>query len=377
MSGAGVVIVAARDGKTRNQRRSALVAESFQFHEAESAVETLALAERHKPDVVLLDLDLADADGAGICARLKSDQAFSGAIVLWISDSATGDRKKAALLSPADAFLVEPVEPEAAAATARAMLRLSQARREQAMLAERVRTLEGNLREAQADVERFAAQTFHDVEEPLRSVSTFVQLIEERREGQLTDDERSYLGYVLASGTRVRHLLRSFLTYAQVGRGRRSEFGRVDLRIVAVSAIQALRKRVEETGTAIQIEGKLPPVLGDFGELQRVFELIIGNAIDYRRPGSSACVTVELRPSGNGESIIAIADNGNGVPEHLRTAVFEPFKRLHGREIPGAGMGLAIAKKIVEAHGGRIWVESAPGKGACFCFTLPALETAA
>ena len=115
-------------------------------------------------------------------------------------------------------------------------------------------------------------------------------------------------------------------------------------------------------------------VWGDFGQLQQVFEQVIRNAIDYRPPGSQATVTMGAKQTNGEEWVVGVSDNGSGIAADFQAAVFLPFKRLHGREIAGAGMGLAISKKIVEAHGGRMWVESKPGAGAAFCFTLRAFE---
>ena len=114
--------------------------------------------------------------------------------------------------------------------------------------------------------------------------------------------------------------------------------------------------------------------MNDFGQLQQVFEQAIRNAIDYRRPGSSAAVTIGAKQTEGEEWVVAISDDGCGIAADFHAAIFLPFKRLHGREIPGAGMGLAISKKIVEAHGGRMWVESKPDAGASLCFTVRAFE---
>ena len=169
----------------------------------------------------------------------------------------------------------------------------------------------------------------------------------------------------------MRNLVRGFLSYSQAGSGnRRTQFGPVDLRAPAAAAVQALRKRVDESGSVVIFEDAWPSVWGDFGQLQQVFEQVIGNAIEYRRPGSAAEVTLGAARTSEGECEVTIADNGNGIPADFRSSIFLPFKRLHGREIPGAGLGLAISRRIVEAHGGRMWVDSTPGNGARFCFTL-------
>ncbi len=373
MTGLSVLILADPDAARLAVRRDALAGEDVTVYQAESGREALDLAAALKPDAVLLSLKLADPDCIEVYHRLKTDSAFTAPVILSVPACASEDRKAAAFAENADAYLLEPVAPEVFAATVRSALRLGRAERERS-------ELNGRLRTAQAEIEQFAAQICHDVEEPLRAVSTFVQLVEERREGDaaasggLTDSERGYLDHVLAASARVRYLLRGFLTYAQAGPGRRAHFGRLDLRAAAVAAVQSLRKRVEETRTGILIEEPWPLVWGDFGQLQQVFEHVIRNAIDYRQPGSAITVTIGAKSNLGEEWVVAVADNGAGVAPEFQSSIFLPFKRLHGREIPGAGMGLAISRKIVEAHGGHMWVESKPGAGASFRFSLRALD---
>ena len=270
--------------------------------------------------------------------------------------------KQTAFRSGADGFLIEPLEPESLAAIVRTALKSAQAHREAATLAERVRSLEGKVREAESETEQFAAQICHDIEEPLRALGMFVELVHERREGKLSREERTYLELVLSASNRVRHMLRGFLSYSQAGRGRRTRFSPVNLKIVAASAVQSLRQRIDETGAVVRLDQTFPSVPGDFGDLQQVFKQVIGNAIEYSRTGPPPSVTVSANRDGE-EWTITISDNGPGIAAELQSAVFLPFKRLHGRDIPGAGLGLSISRKIVEAHGGRMWVEGEPGKG--------------
>ena len=236
--------------------------------------------------------------------RLKADARFTSPVILSIPTSAPDARKAIALAQSADAYLVEPVDAEVLAATVRSTLRLGRAERERSALSAR-------LRAAQSEIEQFAAQVCHDVEEPLRAVTTFVQLVEERNEAGLTENERGYLDHVLTASARVRCLLRGFLSYAQAGHGRLAHFGRLDLRSAAAAAVQSLRKRVEESRTTIVFEQPWPVVWGDFGQLQQVFEQLIRNAIDYRPSGSNATVTIGAKQTNGEEWVVAVADNGS------------------------------------------------------------------
>jgi light-regulated signal transduction histidine kinase (bacteriophytochrome) len=187
----------------------------------------------------------------------------------------------------------------------------------------------------------------------------------------LSNDERTYLGHVLASADQVRRLARYVLTYAQVKRDR-PRLTEVQLRGVATAAVQSLRERIKQSGAEIHVQDSLPSALGDFSALQQVLQYLVGNAINYRGANTSLSIAIGAKRGSAGEHVIFVADNGIGVAKEYREAIFAPFKRLHGPEIPGAGMGLAISRLIVEAHGGRIWVESEPGRGATFFFTLRA-----
>ena len=144
----------------------------------------------------------------------------------------------------------------------------------------------------------------------------------------------------------------------------------VPLRGVVAAAIHTLRERIKETAAEIHVQDQLPSAMGDFSALQQVVQNLIGNAVQYRRQDASPSVTIGARQDSSDDWVISISDNGIGVAKQYQEAIFAPFKRLHGLEIPGAGMGLAICKQIVEALGGRIWVESEPGCGASFFFTL-------
>lgn len=367
MSRVPVVVLAGRNEVARKQKSAALRGDHIELHEVETGTGVADLAALN-PDLIVLDL--ADQDALEALRRLRLSRSITAAIVLSIPDSAPAPLTLAAFQSGADGYLVEPIEPEVLAAVVHATLKSAQTQHEAAALAERVRSLEAKLREAEAETEQFAAQMCHDIEEPLRTLNTFVELIDERREGRLSEEERVYMEHVLSASSRVRHLLRAFLSYSQAGRGRRARFAPVDLKIVAASAVQSLRHRIEETGAVVRLDHGFPSVPGDFGDLQQVFKQVIGNAIEYRGAGSPPSVTVSASRNGD-EWTVTVADNGPGIPAELQSAVFLPFKRLHGRNIPGAGLGLSISKKIVEAHGGRMWVEGEPGKGSCFCFTLP------
>ena len=371
MSAAPVVVLASGNEVERGELRRRVASEAAQIYETQTAAEALDLSSQHNSAVILLELESGNADYAEICRRIRADEKFAGAIAVILPASADTGQKEAASSCGADVVIAEPASRDALSAIVHSLHRLSQSRLEFAAIDGRVANIEQQLRESRAELERLASQVCHDVEEPLRAVTTFAQLIEDKPEAPLSSDERTYLEHVVASSERVRRLLRGFLSYAQAGKPSHNRSGRVDLRIAAVSAAQSLKRRIEETGTTVEMEKKMPTAHGDFGELQQVFEHAIRNAIDYRKPGSRVEIAISAQAADAEECVVTIADNGPGIPMDHRASVFAPFKRLHGREIPGAGMGLAIARRIIEAHGGRIWVDSAPGGGAQVHFRLP------
>jgi len=346
-----VVVDADENRAAQRTRHRHLTAAGFTVQKVAGASQALDAAAAHKPDVVLLAVKSANAEEAEICSRLKAGAGKVPIVVLLVSSEKTkkaaprcGDLCLPAALAPA--FLIESLK---------VLLRLHSA--------------EWALGQSRGEFVDFAMQLAHDIEGPLRGVVTFTELIGQSH--PLSESERTYLGHVLVSADQVRRLARYVLTYAQAKRDR-PRLVEVQLRGVVAAAVQALRERIKQVNAEVQIQDSLPTALGDFSALQQVIQFLAGNAIDYRCHDKSLSIAIGAKPGSTGERVIFVADNGIGVAKEYQESIFSPFKRLHGPEIPGAGMGLAISRLIVEAHGGRIWVESEPGRGATFFFTLRA-----
>jgi len=345
--GQHVVVLDAVNGDqnhaSQRARHRLMTAASFVVHAVAS--ETIESAMVHQPDVILLDWTEAD-----LCGRLKAAPRNIPIVVLLIPSSNAGaglPRWGADLCLPrnlAPALLIEALGT---------LLRMRSAERELHLM--------------RRELVDFSMQLAHDIEGPLRGVVTFAELIGQAH--PLSDSERTYLGHVLSSADQARRLARCFLAYAQAKRDP-PRLALVPLRGVVAAATQALRERIKESAAVIHTQDPLPSALGDFSALQQVIQSLICNAINYRLPNTSPCITIGARQGCRGELLIAVSDNGMGVAKQYHESIFEPFKRLHGLEIPGAGMGLAICKHIVKTHGGRIWVESEPECGATFLFTL-------
>lgn len=234
---------------------------------------------------------------------------------------------------------------------------------------ELLRTLEG-LGASNERMRELSHALSHDLQEPLRQVSGFVQLLAKRYDGQLDAEAHQFIGFAVEGIHRLKTLIGDVERFAL-----NSDFvpNLVDTRRVVSEVIDGLRGAMDNAGATITV-GQLPCILADPNKLAVVFHALLDNAIKFRRPGHPPEIAVEARGS-DGCWLFRVSDNGIGIEPEFRDGVFSLFRRLHTREhIPGNGAGLALARKLVEAHGGRIWVETSPSGGATLCFTLPDTE---
>ena len=219
------------------------------------------------------------------------------------------------------------------------------------------------------DLQQFAYVSSHDLQEPLRTILSYARLIEARYKDRLDSDAHEFLEYIADAATRMNTLVHDLLSYSRVANADNLAMRPVDTRGVAAGVQLRLAQEIDESGAVIQT-GPLPTVLGDETQIALLFQNILKNAIKYR---GAQPPEVQLSAADRGEVWqFSISDNGIGIDPAYHDRIFGLFKRLHGREVPGSGLGLAICRKIVEKHGGRIWVESEVGKGSTFHFTLPA-----
>ncbi|MES3002634.1 MAG: PAS domain S-box protein [Pseudomonadota bacterium] len=219
------------------------------------------------------------------------------------------------------------------------------------------------------ELERFAYVASHDLMEPLRMVGSYTQLLERRYRDRLDDDAREFIGFIVSGAQRMRSLLEDLLSYARVGRLQRKP-GEVALDKVLDDALANLKVLIAEKGALIE-RGPLPVVHCERGELMQLLQNLVGNALKFQEAGRAPVVRVAAAPNETGWTF-SVEDNGIGIAPEYFERIFVVFQRLHAREsYSGTGIGLAICKKIVESHGGRIWVDSQPGAGTTFHFTLP------
>ena len=224
------------------------------------------------------------------------------------------------------------------------------------------------LERSNRELEQFAYIASHDLLEPLRMISSYLEIIDKRYRDQLEKDAGEFIDYAVSGASHMKALLNDLLMYSRLGtKGRPFEL--TDLNISLNSALSNLMKPVEESRAEIT-SGNLPGVYADETQIVQLFQNLIGNAIKFRG-GEPPRINIVSELKGN-EWVIRVSDNGIGIDPKFFEKIFLIFQRLHAREkYPGTGIGLSICKKIVECHGGRIWVESEPGKGSMFYFTIP------
>ncbi len=325
-------------------------------------------------DLILLDLDLPNSSGLDTLDRLR-DHAPDVPIIVLINannetlgvraqqdgaqDYLVKERMNNDLLTRAIRYVVEQQQ---------ILAELKRCKQIQAGQGTNYCDVEQEQRER--ELQQFAYAASHDLQEPLRMVTSYVQLLAQRYKGRLGVDADDFIAYTEDGINRIQNLIDDLLIYSRVGI-RDREFESTDCADVIDRALTILRPMIEENGAVVSY-GVLPAVAADRPQLIRLFQNLISNAIKFRSE-KPPCIHIAAERKNN-EWIFSIRDNGIGIDPDYADRIFVIFQRLHSREkYQGTGIGLAMCKKIVEYHGGRIWVESLPGAGAAFYFTIPAL----
>ncbi len=235
--------------------------------------------------------------------------------------------------------------------------------------AERARTTR-ELQRSKEELQRFARIVSHDLQEPLRTVISFSQLLGRRYKGKLDEDADDYIAFMVEAGTRMQLLIADLLKLSRVETKARP-FAPTDAGEVVADVLRSMEAPIREAGATVTV-GELPTVAADADQIAQVFANLVDNAIKFRRPGVPPVIRISARREGTSWRF-AVADNGIGIEAKHLDRIFVIFQRLHTRkEYPGTGIGLALVWKIVERHGGTVRVESTPGEGSTFFFTLPA-----
>jgi two-component system NtrC family sensor kinase len=375
--------------------------------------EALRRLESSSYDLALVDLVMPEMDGIAVCRQIVElrRQLDNPIAVLMLTGREAKEDLTRALEAGADDFVGKSSDEAVLKGRIRALLRrkffqeenqrileelknkeletiAARAEKESALARvaeERRRIAEAaalELRQAKTELERanqeltrsndelrqFAFVASHDLQEPLRSVTSFCHLLKEEYQGRLDEEADNYIERIVQGAKRMKALVTGLLSYSRVSRDEQPPLGEVDFREVVAETIANLQSAVQESGAEISL-GELPTVIGDRVQLCQLLQNLLSNAILYRgeRP---PLIRIDAVRDGNRWQF-SIEDNGIGIAPEYYQQVFEIFRRLHSRDkYPGTGIGLAVCKKIVQRHGGRIWVESQPGAGTVFRFTL-------
>lgn len=383
-----------------------LKAEHYNVETVTNPLEALRKVEESDYDCVLVDFEMPQMDGAEVCRRIRQMRHPSDPELVLIMLTSHEDKEHMAMGfgAGADDYITKAADLAVTKARVRALLRRkflvqenrrilnelkdkelqairARAEREaaelRAMMADQLAAANRELASANekldlanSELEQFAYSAAHDLQEPLRMMAMYSQLLQARYSASLDDTANKYITYCVEGSLRMRRLIDDLLTYARASGGEDERAVIVDINLVLDRALENLDGALREADAEVT-RGPLPTLRVEEVRLQQVFQNLIGNAVKYRRENVLPRIQVSAERTAC-EWLFRVADNGVGIPPEYRETVFGVFKRLHGSSQAGTGLGLAICKRTIEQHGGRIWVESKPGEGAVFCFTVPA-----
>ncbi len=233
-----------------------------------------------------------------------------------------------------------------------------------------------DLESSNDELQQFAYITSHDLQEPLRTMASYAGLLERRYKGKLDSDADEFIEYMVSGASRMRSMIQGLLDYSRVGT-RGEEFNNFDMEEALNTALSNLKSAIENNNAEISYD-KLPIIFADEDQISRVFQNLISNAIKFRKKEEYPKIHISCKKDEkNNEYVISVSDNSIGMEQQYTDKIFEVFKRLHAiGDYEGAGIGLAIVKRIIDSHGGRVWVESELGVGSNFYFTIPITESA-
>jgi signal transduction histidine kinase len=352
--------------------------------------------------VILLDVKMPDMDGFETAALIRERERSRHTPILFLTAHKDEEHLFRGYYAGAVDFLYKPINPEVLRSKVSVFvdlcLKTELLKRQAEILRRRNEDLERLVREkdeaeqraralnselelrvsertaelsrSNEELRQFAYAASHDLREPLRTVTSYSQLLFSRYGNELDKDGKEFLNYVVEAVKRMDALLTDLLTYSQQLGPPRWNVSPTNAEAVLTGVLMNLQAAIKETRAEITHDPLPSEIYSDFAQLSLVFQNLVSNALKYRKPAGAP--TVHISASEGTEAwTFCIRDNGLGIPPEYQNQIFGLFKRLHGREYPGTGIGLAICKKIIERHGGAIWVESQPGAGSTFAFTIP------
>ena len=314
-------------------------------------------------DIVILDLNLPDSQGYDTFEAVEKMSGEVPVIVLT-HNSDVSLATRAMSHGAQDYLFKETINSEVMARSVRYAI-------ERNKLVQEQKVIMRELQRSNAELQQFVYVASHDLQEPLRMVTSYLGLMERTFKQQLDPKAKEYIDHAVEGGNRMRELINDVLAYSRVDT-QGKKLAPVDMNAVVSKLLTVMDGPIKENKAEVIVDPLLT-ILADESQMNRVMQNLIGNALKFH--GSERPVIHISSSPGEREWTFSVKDNGIGIDSKNNTRIFEMFRRLHTSEqYEGTGIGLAICKKIVEGHGGRIWVESEPGKGATFFFTIPNME---
>jgi signal transduction histidine kinase len=378
-------VLLADDNADMRDYVSRLLSSHFEVAAVSDGKEALDHALNDPPDLILSDVMMPGLDGFALLKALRTEPSTSTLPVILLSARAGEESRVEGIEAGADDYLVKPFTARELLARVTTHLAMSRLRRQ---AAERERELRQDaeaareqatsaveaLRRANSDLEQFAFSASHDLQEPLRMVSTFSQLLQMKYAGKLDQQADTIIGHCVEGATRMGRMIRDLLEYTRAASISETLPDRVSLEGALEEALRNLQASIEESQASVTHD-PLPDLEVEAVHLQQIFQNLVSNAIKYRSAQPPRIHIGAVLTGGVWE--FSVQDNGIGIEPRYKDQVFGLFKRLHSRSrYSGTGLGLAICKKLVERYGGRIWVESQLGAGSTFFFTLGQSERA-
>ena len=349
--------------------------------------------------VILLDVKMPDMDGFETAALIREREKSRHTPILFVTAHKNDEQVFRGYYAGAVDFLYKPINAEVLRSKVSVFVELSrktellkqhmamlksrnaeleklfqerqkaddEIRRLNAELEQRVRDRTADLSRANDELRQFAYAASHDLREPLRTIASYTQLLTRRYKNMVDDEGNEFMRYIVDSARRMDLLVSDLLAYSHQLNAKEMALSPVNSEAVLEGVLLNLAGAIQETGTVVTHD-PLPVVMFEFVQLGQVFQNLIGNSIKYHS-GEPPKIHISVEQTDE-EWVFSFRDNGIGIDPRYHQQIFGIFKRLHGREYPGTGIGLALCKRITERSGGRIWVESELGQGATFRFTV-------
>lgn len=338
-----------------------LTKQGFEVRKALNGPSAIASVQADAPDLILLDIKMPDMDGYEVCQRLKADAKTCAVPVIFISALDDVMDKVRAFASGGVDYITKPFQEAEVLARIENQLQIQ-------WLQKQLVAQNEELARSNRELEQFAYVVSHDLQQPLQSMTGFAKLIILKYQNYLDETAQDYLNRMIESGGRMQRLIQDLLAYAQVGKPN-PNFEPVNCNEVMEQVVENLQTAIAEKQVTLSYD-TLPTLRGNETQLIQLFQNLISNAIKFTHPEVQPNIQISALQQEN-QWRFGVHDNGIGIEAKDLDRLFEAFHRVHsGQQFPGTGIGLATCKKIVENHGGQIWVNSEVNVGTSFYFTL-------